>query len=115
MIGLAEAEEAQRPLDIVYRVGDVRTLEALGEFDLAFAAYLLNYAHSAQELTQMCQAVARALRPGGRFVTVNSNPAEPIVDFPAACAYGFSRRVEGALVEGAPSSWSSSCPKAPSR
>jgi toxoflavin synthase len=50
----------------------------------------------------MCRAVARALRPGGRFVTVNSNPAEPIVAFPAARAYGFSRRVEGELVEGAP-------------
>jgi hypothetical protein len=50
----------------------------------------------------MCRAVARALRPGGRFVTVNSNPAEPTVAFPAARAYGFSRRVEGELVEGAP-------------
>src|SRR5262249_30726934 len=54
------------------------------------------------ELVQMCRAVARALRPGGRFVTVNSNPAEPTVAFPAARAYGFSRRVEGELVEGAP-------------
>ncbi len=102
MIGLAEAEEARRPLGVEYRVGDVRTLEVPGEFDLAFAAYLLNYAHSAEELAQMCRAVARALRPGGRFVTANSNPAEPIVAFPAARAYGFSRRVEGELVEGAP-------------
>ena len=102
MLGLAEAEEAQRPLGVEYRVGDVRTLEVPGEFDLAFAAYLLNYAHTVEELTQMCRAVARALRPGGRFVTVNSNPAEPTVDFPAARAYGFSRRVEGELVDGAP-------------
>ena len=49
----------------------------------------------------MCRAVAGA-RPGGRFVTANSNPAEPIVAFPAARAYGFSKRVEGELVEGAP-------------
>ena len=102
MIGLAESEEARRPLGVEYRVGDVRTLEVPGEFDLAFAAYLLNYAHTAEELTQMCRAVARALRPGGRFVTVNSNPAEPTVAFPAARAYGFSRRVEGELVEGVP-------------
>jgi toxoflavin synthase len=102
MIGLAEAEEARRPLGIEYRVGDVRTLEVPGEFDLAFAAYLLNYARSAAELTQMCRQAARALKPGGRFVTVNSNPAEPIVAFPAARAYGFSRCVEGELVEGAP-------------
>jgi 2-polyprenyl-3-methyl-5-hydroxy-6-metoxy-1,4-benzoquinol methylase len=102
MIGLAEAEEEQRPLGVEYRVVDARTLEVPGEFDLVFAAYLLNYAHTADELTQMCRAVARALRPGGRFVTVNSNPAEPTVEFPAARAYGFTRRVEGALVEGAP-------------
>jgi 2-polyprenyl-3-methyl-5-hydroxy-6-metoxy-1,4-benzoquinol methylase len=102
MIELAEAEEALRPLGLEYRIGSVQTLEVTGEFDLAFAAYLLNYAHSAEELTQMCRAVTRALRPGGRFVTANSNPAEPTVAFPAARAYGFSRRVEGELVEGAP-------------
>jgi SAM-dependent methyltransferase len=105
MIGLAEAEEARRPLDIEYRVGDVRALDVRGEFDLAFAAYLLNYAHTAEELTQMCRAVAAALRPGGRFVTANSNPAEPTADLPAGRAYGFSRRDEGELVEGAPIVW----------
>ena len=81
MIGLAEAEEARRPLGLEYRVGDVRTLEVAGEFDLAFAAYLLNYARTAEELTQMCRAVAGALRPGGRFVTANSNPTEPTAAF----------------------------------
>jgi SAM-dependent methyltransferase len=105
MIGLAEAEEARRPLGVEYRVGDVRALEVPGEFDLAFAAYLLNYAHTAEELAQMCRAVARALRPGGRFVTANSNPAEPTAAFPAGRAYGFARRVEGELVEGAPIVW----------
>ncbi len=60
MIGLAEAEEARRPLGVEYRVGDVQTLEVPGEFDLAFAAYLLNYARSAEELAQMCRSVARA-------------------------------------------------------
>src|SRR6516165_2227898 len=105
MIELAEAEEARRPLGVQYRVGDVRTLEVSGEFDLVFAAYLLNYARTAEELTQMCRAVAGALRPGGRFVTANSNPAEPTGAFPAGRAYGFSRRVDGELVEGAPIVW----------
>jgi ubiquinone/menaquinone biosynthesis C-methylase UbiE len=102
MIALAEAEDARRPLGLEYRVGDVRMLDVPGEFDLVFAAYLLNYARAAEELTQMCRAVARALRPGGRFVTANTNPAEPTFAFPAARAYGFSQRVEGELVEGAP-------------
>jgi ubiquinone/menaquinone biosynthesis C-methylase UbiE len=101
MIGLAEAEEARRPLGVEYRVGDVRALEVSGEFDLAFAAYLLNYARTAEELTQMCRAMARALRPGGRFVTANSSPTDPRTDFPARQDF-FSRRVEGEWVEGAP-------------
>jgi SAM-dependent methyltransferase len=105
MIGLAVAEEARRPLGVEYRVGDVRELDVPGEFDLAYAAYLLNYAHTAEELTQMCRAVARSLRPGGRFVTANNNPAGTNIDFPAGRTYGFSRRVEGKLVEGAPVVW----------
>jgi SAM-dependent methyltransferase len=97
MIGLAEAEEERRPLGIAYRIADARDLDVAEEFDLVFAAYLLNYARTAEELTQMCRAVARALRPGGRFVTANSNPV-----FPAGHSYGYSRRVVGELVEGAP-------------
>jgi SAM-dependent methyltransferase len=105
MIELAEAEEARRPLGVEYLVGDVRELAVPGEFDLAFAAYLLNYARTAEELTQMCRAVAGALRPGGRFVTANSHPAGAGADFPAGRAYGFSRRSEGPLVEGTPVVW----------
>ena len=105
MLALAQAEEGRRPLGIEYRVGDAKALEAGGEFDLVFAAYLLNYARTAEELTQMCRAVARALRPGGRFVTVNNHPADPPANFGAGRAYGFSKRLEGALVEGAPIVW----------
>jgi SAM-dependent methyltransferase len=105
MIGLAEAEETRRPLGIEYRVGDVRALDLPEEFDLAFAAYLLNYARTAEELTQMCRAVARALRPGGRFVTANDNPAEPPADPAAGRAYGYTRRALGEWVEGAPVVW----------
>src|SRR6516165_2211537 len=97
MIALAEAEEARAPLGIEYRVGDARKLDVSGQFDLVFAAYLLNYAHTAEELTQMCRTVANALKPGGRFVTANSNPAEPTADFSVDRAYGFSRRVDGEL------------------
>jgi SAM-dependent methyltransferase len=105
MIDLAEAEERRQPLGIQYRVGDARALDVAEPFDLVFAAYLLNYAHTAEELTQMCRAVARALRPGGRFVTVNNNPAEPPANFPTGRAYGFAKRLDGPLVEGAPVIW----------
>lgn len=105
MIELAEAEEAREPLGVEYRLGDARELDVPGEFDLAFAAYLLNYARTAEELTQMCRAVAHALKPGGRFVTANNNPAEPPANFPAGRAYGYSKRIEGELMEGAPVVW----------
>jgi SAM-dependent methyltransferase len=90
---------------VEYRVGDARALDVPAPFDLAFAAYLLNYAHTAEELTQMCRAVAGALRPGGRFVTANNNPAEPPANFAAGWAYGYGKRVEGELVEGVPVIW----------
>jgi 2-polyprenyl-3-methyl-5-hydroxy-6-metoxy-1,4-benzoquinol methylase len=105
MIALAQAQEARNPLGIEYRIGDVRTLDGAEAFDLAFAAYLLVYAHNAEELTQMCRAVARSLKPGGRFVTANTNPADPPANFAVGRVYGYLRRVEGDLVEGAPLVW----------
>ena len=74
-------------------------------FDLAVAAYFLNYAHDRDELTAMCSGIARCLKPGGRFVTVNCNPA---CDFPASPSYrkyGFETSVTGPLCEGAPITW----------
>ena len=53
-----------------------------------------------------CAAGSRVgLRPGGRFVTVNCNPA---CDFPAAPSYrkyGFNVSVVGPFCEGAPITW----------
>ncbi|HEX5106491.1 MAG TPA: class I SAM-dependent methyltransferase [Pirellulaceae bacterium] len=105
MIALAQAEEAREPLGIEYRVGDARDVDLPGQFDLVFAAYLLNYAHTAAELAQMCRAVARSLKPGGRFVTINNHPADPPANFATCKPYGFAKRLEGDLVEGAPIVW----------
>ena len=84
MIGLARASEAQQHLGIDYVVGDGRDPGLAAEYDLAIAAYFLNYAHNRAELNAMCSGIARCLKPGGRFVTVNSNPA---CDFAAAPSY----------------------------
>ena len=51
MIELARAEERKYPLGIEYQVQDARDLRLNEEFDLAIAAYLLNYARSREELT----------------------------------------------------------------
>ena len=74
MIALARSQEAAAPLGIDYAVGDGKSLSFDEPFDLIFAAYFLNYAHDAQELQTMCASLARCLKPGGRFVTVNCSP-----------------------------------------
>jgi len=75
MIELARAQEAEHRLGIDYTVGDGRELAQGEEYDLAVAAYLLNYARDRHELGAMCNSIARCLGPAGRFVTVNCNPA----------------------------------------
>jgi len=105
MIELAQRQEAAHQLGINYIVGDARQLPEAGAYDLAVAAYLLNYAQTREELQAMCDGIARSLKPGGRFVTVNCSPT---LDFPAAPSfrkYGFETSVVGPWQEGAPIKW----------
>jgi SAM-dependent methyltransferase len=101
MIGLARAAERAEPLGVEYQVGDVRELDVGERFDLVVAAFLLNYAPGARELGEMCRAVARHLKPGCRFVTVNGNPelGARRIDYRQ---YGFERLVPADLPNGAP-------------
>lgn len=104
MIDLARGQETQQPLGIEYHVGDARQVN-LGQFDLVVAAFLLNYARTREELLEMCRAVVRSLKPGGRFVTVNASP-----DFPASHnhtikKYGFERISAPAMKEGDAYNW----------
>ena len=105
MIALARQQEAEHPQGIRYLVGDGRNLQLNEEHDLVVAAYLLNYATNREELGAMLNGIARCLTSGGRFVTINSNPA---CDFPTAPSfrkYGFETRVPGEWREGAPFHW----------
>lgn len=103
MIDLARQEEHRSPLGIEYVVQDARSLEGMDrEFDLVTAGYLLNYAKSGDELLAMCGAIARSLKPGGRFVSVNNNPAQPANHFSASRKYGFVKETDGPLREGTP-------------
>jgi toxoflavin synthase len=105
MIDLARSQESRHQLGIEYIVGDARDLSGGEPFDLAMAAYLLNYAHNREELQSMCDGIARSLRNGGRFLTVNCNPA---LNFPAAPSYrkyGFETTVVGNWQECAPITW----------
>jgi SAM-dependent methyltransferase len=102
MIALARQEEARKPLGIEYRVGDAREVDGAAGFDLVVAAYLLNYARTAEELREMARAVARSLKPGGRFVAVNNNPDQPLEYFGSGRPYGFVKSTPGNLRAGDP-------------
>lgn len=105
MVALARKQETENPLGIEYMVGDGRALDFHEEFDLATAAYLLNYATDRQELSAMCRGIGRCLKPGGRFVTVNMNQAFDFESAPSYRQYGFETRQLGALREGTPVEW----------
>ena len=105
MIELARAQEAEHRLGIDYIAGDARELTLAAEYDLAVAAYLLNYARDRDELGAMCAGIAGCLRPGSRFVTVNCNPALDFRAAPSFRKYGFEVNVAGEFCEKAPISW----------
>ena len=105
MIALARAAEREERLGIDFMVADARDLRFDVKYDLAVAAYILNYARDRGELTAMCRAIAGCLKPGGRFVTVNSNPRCDFSSAPSYRKYGFETSVVGDFREGAPITW----------
>lgn len=105
MIDLARRQEIQHQLGIEYVVGDARELDGTDTFDLVMAAYLLNYARNRDELQSMCDGIARSLKPGGRFITVNCNPSLLFPTAPSYRKYGFETTVEGEWQEGTPIKW----------
>lgn len=105
MIELARAQEGERPLGIAYIVDDVKELSLDEDCDLVTAAYLLNYATDRDDLAAMCRGIAGCLKPGGRFVTVNMNPATDFRTAPSYCEYGFETQLVGPWREGAPIKW----------
>ena len=102
MIELAENTERDDPLGVTYIVGDAQDVKVPGSFDLVVAAYLLNYARSAEGILAMCRTISGSLQPGGRFLTVNNNPAQHVSQFDATRKYGFVKSTQGQIAEGTP-------------
>jgi hypothetical protein len=75
------------------------------EFDVATAAYLLNYAQSREELTAMALGIAKCLKPGGRFVTMNANPGLEFERGATYLKYGFEIRGSAEQQERLPYTW----------
>ena len=105
MIELARKQEEQHRQGIDYCVGDARDLASAEEYGLVVAAYLLNYAQDRDELQAMCTGIARCLKPGGRFVSVNCNPALAFPAAPSYRKYGFETKAIGEWREGTPIRW----------
>jgi toxoflavin synthase len=105
MIDLARQEETRQLLGIDYVVQDAKKADFGESSDLVVAAYLLNYASSKEELLEMCRSVARNLKPGCRFVTVNAN-SELSPEFnETSRKYGMIRVSPLELREGTPYQW----------
>jgi ubiquinone/menaquinone biosynthesis C-methylase UbiE len=102
MIELAREEETRKFQNIEYILGDVLELGEIGSFDLVVASYLLNYARSPEELLKMCESIFANLKPGGRFVTINSNPSQAPVSYLKTEKYGFIKSIDSPLIEGTP-------------
>ena len=100
MVELARSQERSHPLGISYRVGDAVDLAQEKPVDLAFAGYLFNYARDRDELRAQFRTASSLLRPGGRLVALNSNPDDPPSNFEAGRPYGYSKSIDGPLVEG---------------
>jgi ubiquinone/menaquinone biosynthesis C-methylase UbiE len=105
MIDLARRAEEGTPLGIEYLVQDARTVDFPEPFDLVVAAYLLNYASNREELLDMCRAVARNLKPGCRFVTINSNHEFSAADSSSIRKYGMEKIGPAGPQEGMPYCW----------
>lgn len=100
MIALAEKLEVGTPLGITYAVHDVSIPHSFGEFDIVVASYLLNYARSKAELTAFCQNIFANLRPGGRVIGMNDNPANDPANYPRFRPYGFTKSAPDPRLEG---------------
>ncbi|MFD7665951.1 class I SAM-dependent methyltransferase [Streptomyces sp. NPDC059788] len=70
MIAHAAEREAGEPLGIQYTTEPPSD----GDFDVALGVYVLPYATTYPELVDLCSVAARALAPGGLFVTLPVNP-----------------------------------------
>ncbi|MEV0187096.1 methyltransferase domain-containing protein [Kitasatospora purpeofusca] len=72
MLSYARAQEPAGHRGIEY----VHTLPPAleGTFDAVLGVYVLPYAEQYAELVELCAMAARALKPGGRFVTLPVNP-----------------------------------------
>jgi 2-polyprenyl-3-methyl-5-hydroxy-6-metoxy-1,4-benzoquinol methylase len=111
MVDLAQGEEQQRPLGVAYQCSNALEMPAPAsadtQYDVVFAAFLLNYAADEAMLQAFCDAVARQLKSGGRFVSINNSPLDTQCHHPELRPLGLTKTCEQpGGVEGAPITYS---------
>lgn len=74
MVKFAWEQEQENPIGNEYQVCDVTKLPKLGNFDLATAIYLLNYAENKEQLLKMFSNIRNNLVENGRLVAITVNP-----------------------------------------
>jgi SAM-dependent methyltransferase len=80
MISLAKKYEEKERLGIEYFTGNAITLGKVGQYDLVFAGFLLNYASNIRELQNMCDSISINLQNNGVFWAFNASPFFPVTD-----------------------------------
>ncbi len=78
MLAIARQEEEKECLGVKYFCCNASQLPKVGEFDLVSAAYLLHYSKTKEELNKMCANIYANLKSGGRLVTLNLDPRNPL-------------------------------------
>lgn len=73
MLAIAKAQEKDDPQGIKYLHSTIQDMGEIGEFDSAFAVFLMHYARDESEMLHMCSAVFQNLKPGGRFFAINTD------------------------------------------
>ena len=73
MIGLAQAEESDKPLGIRYFIANALNLPLLGQFDLVLANFVIHLSRTKAEMVRMLTPIHQNLKIGGRMVIVAPN------------------------------------------
>lgn len=97
MIELANLKESQAPQGIKYFIEDVTKMSDHGQFDIIFAAFLLHYAESKEDLNKMARNISRHLKEDGQFLGFNANPDVPLHE---GIKYDVETVAEGPLKDG---------------
>lgn len=100
MIEIAREEEQDRSMGIEYIISDVNDLGAIGEFDIIFTPFLLNYAYSKEELRKMCEVIYANLKPNGVLLNLNNHPDLLPKHGDAFRKYGLSKKYAEPLQDG---------------